>query len=473
MNLLEQLQNAGIPYTENEPMSRRTTFGIGGPALLLHPRTRTQLQTAVSLCRAAGTDPFILGRGSNLLVSDSGIARPVIQLDGDFTTISRQGNTLRCGAGASLIATCRAAAENSLSGVEWGFGIPGSLGGGVYMNAGAYGGELRDVLTEVTFLDEAGEYRTLPAAALELSYRHSIFEERPSCVIVEAVLTLTPGEETAIRAAMEDYMSRRREKQPLEYGSAGSTFKRPRLKAVLDHAGGDIGPLVGVTDHPPRLKIESLRHRDHAHARARPQRLDDHVEDDGLGDPHGKHHQRPARELFGIGIAREAADDKVGGDDQHKRQHQLCCDKFAANPQGRNDLVASQTDVDKDAEHGEPFAPPGVGTHRAHEHNARDARRQLERQLAGGLDKAAVHASDVKQRARDLIIEKAAHAQTKAQDNRDSSGIFLVNVPEHAFLSMGRRVDPQRGGTKLSVVFVPGLLALTGSMRLSHLGQNY
>lgn len=240
MNLLEQLQNAGIPYTENEPMSRRTTFGIGGPALLLHPRTRTQLQTAVSLCRAAGTDPFILGRGSNLLVSDSGIARPVIQLDGGFTTISRQGNTLRCGAGASLIATCRAAAENSLSGLEWGFGIPGSLGGGVYMNAGAYGGELRDVLTEVTFLDEAGEYRTLPAAALELSYRHSIFEERPGCVIVEAVLTLTPGEETAIRAAMEDYMSRRREKQPLEYGSAGSTFKRPvgnYASALVDQCG--------------------------------------------------------------------------------------------------------------------------------------------------------------------------------------------------------------------------------------------
>ena len=95
------------------------------------------------------------------------------------------------------------------------------------MNAGAYGGELRDVLTEVTFLDEAGEYRTLPAAALELSYRHSIFEERPGCVIVEAVLTLTPGEETAIRAAMEDYMSRRREKQPLSVPGCGSTFKRP------------------------------------------------------------------------------------------------------------------------------------------------------------------------------------------------------------------------------------------------------
>ena len=240
MNLIEQLQKAGIPLAEKEPMTRRTTFGIGGPALLLRPRSRAELQAAMTLCREAGEEPFILGRGSNLLVSDSGISRPVIQLDGDFTAITREGNTLRCGAGASLIAVCRAAAENSLSGIEWGYGIPGSLGGGVYMNAGAYGGELRDVLTEVTFLDEAGEYRTLPAAELSLSYRHSIFEERPGTVIVEAVLTLTPGDPAAIRAAMEDYMSRRREKQPLEYGSAGSTFKRPvgnYASALVDQCG--------------------------------------------------------------------------------------------------------------------------------------------------------------------------------------------------------------------------------------------
>lgn len=240
MNLIEQLQKAGIPLAEQEPMTRRTTFGIGGPALLLRPRSRAELQAAMTLCREAGEEPFILGRGSNLLVSDSGIARPVIQLDGDFTAITREGNTLRCGAGASLIAVCRAAAENSLSGIEWGYGIPGSLGGGVYMNAGAYGGELRDVLTEVTFLDEAGEYRTLPADELSLSYRHSIFEDRPGTVIVGAVLTLTPGDPAAIRAAMEDYMSRRREKQPLEYGSAGSTFKRPvgnYASALVDQCG--------------------------------------------------------------------------------------------------------------------------------------------------------------------------------------------------------------------------------------------
>lgn len=240
MNLIEQLQKAGIPLAEQEPMTRRTTFGIGGPALLLRPRSRAELQAAMTLCREAGEEPFILGRGSNLLVSDSGISRPVIQLDGDFTAITREGNTLRCGAGASLIAVCRAAAENSLSGIEWGYGIPGSLGGGVYMNAGAYGGELRDVLTEVTFLDEVGEYRTLPAAELSLSYRHSIFEDRPGTVIVGAVLTLIPGDPAAIRAAMEDYMSRRREKQPLEYGSAGSTFKRPvgnYASALVDQCG--------------------------------------------------------------------------------------------------------------------------------------------------------------------------------------------------------------------------------------------
>ena len=170
---------------------------------------------------------------------------------------------------------------------------------------------------------------------------------------------------------------------------------RKRLKAVLDYTGGNIGPLVGVADHPPRLKLESLRHLDHAHARARPQRLNNDVEDDGLSGPHGQHHQRPAHKLVGRGVARETIDDKVSSNHQHKRQHQLNGNEFAANLQGRDDLVAGQTNVNEDAEHGEPFAPPGVGTHRSHEHNACDARRQLKRQLAGSLDKAAVHAADV------------------------------------------------------------------------------
>ena len=211
---------------------------------------------------------------------------------------------------------------------------------------------------------------------------------------------------------------------------------RKRLEPVLDHAGGDIGPLVGIADHPPRLKIEPRRDLDHAHARARPQRLDDHVEDNGLSDPHGKYHQRPARKLVGRGVTRKAIGNNVNRNDQHKRQHQLKRDELAADAQRSDNLVADQTHVDQNAQRSEPFAPPGIGACRAHEHNARDARRQLERQLTGRLDKATVHAADVEQRARNLIVEETAHAQTKTQDNRDNGDVFLIDVSEHAFLSM-------------------------------------
>ena len=239
MTLLQQLSGAGIPLLPQEPMSRRTTFGIGGPALLIRPQNREQLQTAVALCRGAGQPPFILGRGSNLLVSDAGIARPVIQLGEGLSTVVRQGDTLRCGAGAALISVCLQAARAGLSGLEWAYGIPGSLGGGVYMNAGAYGGELKDVVAEVTYLDENGDFCTASGDALQFGYRHSVFQQR-ECCIVEAVLALVPGRESEIRAAMEDYMNRRREKQPLEYGSAGSTFKRPAgnyASALVDQCG--------------------------------------------------------------------------------------------------------------------------------------------------------------------------------------------------------------------------------------------
>ena len=239
MTLLQQLSGAGIPLLPQEPMSRRTTFGIGGPALLIRPQNREQLQAAVAICRGVGQPPFILGRGSNLLVSDAGIARPVIQLGEGLSTVVRQGDTLRCGAGAALISVCLQAARAGLSGLEWAYGIPGSLGGGVYMNAGAYGGEMKDVVAEVTYLDENGDFCTASGDALQFGYRHSVFQQR-ECCIVEAVLALAPGRESEIRAAMEDYMNRRREKQPLEYGSAGSTFKRPAgnyASALVDRCG--------------------------------------------------------------------------------------------------------------------------------------------------------------------------------------------------------------------------------------------
>ena len=232
MTLLQQLSGAGIPLLPQEPMSRRTTFGIGGPALLLRPQNREQLQTAVALCRGAGQPPFILGRGSNLLVSDAGIARPVIQLGEGLSAVVRQGDTLRCGVGAALISVCLQAARAGLSGLEWAYGIPGSLGGGVYMNAGAYGGEMKDVVAEVTYLDENGDFCTASGEALQFGYRRSVFQQRECCI--------APGRESEIRAAMEDYMNRRREKQPLEYGSAGSTFKRPAgnyASALVDRCG--------------------------------------------------------------------------------------------------------------------------------------------------------------------------------------------------------------------------------------------
>ena len=252
--LKEALSAAGIAYKENEPLCAHCTFRIGGPAdLFVLPENEEQLCAAIRMAKEAGVKSYLLGNGSNILFEDAGYRGAVINVSamksgiGVIENISFPGkdpaltyDAVVVGAGQMLSSLCMAALENSLTGLEFAYGIPGTVGGAVYMNAGAYGGELRDVLTEVTFLDEAGEYRTLPAAALELSYRHSIFEECPGCVIVEAVLTLTPGEETAIRAAMEDYMSRRREKQPLEYGSAGSTFKRPvgnYASALVDQCG--------------------------------------------------------------------------------------------------------------------------------------------------------------------------------------------------------------------------------------------
>lgn len=239
MALADMLKNAGILLEETAPMSRHTTFGVGGPALLITPQSKEELKCAVALCREQGEEPFILGRGSNLLVKDSGIARPVILIGEALSAVTCEGNTLRCEAGASLIRICRIAAEHGLGGMEWAYGIPGSLGGGIYMNAGAYGGEMKDIVREVTYLDENGEFCVAKAEELDLSYRHSMFEER-RCCIVEAVLELTPAPEAEICEKMEDYMGRRRSKQPLEYGSAGSTFKRPvgnYASALIDQCG--------------------------------------------------------------------------------------------------------------------------------------------------------------------------------------------------------------------------------------------
>ena len=225
--LTEILEQNNIEYKTGEPMKAHTTFKIGGAAdLFITVQTVGDLRTAVIACRECGVPYMILGKGSNLLVSDDGIEGAVILPDGIFKELSVSGDTITCGAGVSLSKLCTVALENSLSGLEFAYGIPGTVGGAVYMNAGAYGGETKDVCTEVTYLTPDGAIGTYSADDLAFSYRSSIFKSNDN-IILSAKYTLTPDPQESIKARMDDFMERRRTKQPLEFPSAGSVFKRP------------------------------------------------------------------------------------------------------------------------------------------------------------------------------------------------------------------------------------------------------
>jgi len=221
---LEYLRETGIAYEENVLMSAKTTFRIGGEAeLVLLPKTREEAAECVRLCGAE--KPFFLGCGSNLLVKDSGISQPVIATE-RLKDISLEGNAIRCGAGVKLSELCIFAQKNSLAGLEFAYGIPGSAGGAAYMNAGAYGGEMKDVLQTIEYVNAAGELCELPAEEAELAYRHSVFMNIGGLVTGISV-RLAPGGPDEIKANMQEIMQKRRDKQPLEYPSAGSVFKRP------------------------------------------------------------------------------------------------------------------------------------------------------------------------------------------------------------------------------------------------------
>lgn len=226
-HLKQKLEEAAIPYSCGEPLARHTSFQIGGPAALFcTPHTTQQLIQALALCREADIRTYILGNGSNLLFSDKGFDGVVLCTRLIQPEIRVEEDRIVAGAGVSLKQVCEEAASQGLTGLEFAYGIPGSLGGAVYMNAGAYGGETRDVLLEVEFVDESGQVRSLPVDQLELGYRTSIFARTGWCVL-RATLQLAKGDREQIRAKMDDLMNRRREKQPLEYPSAGSAFKRP------------------------------------------------------------------------------------------------------------------------------------------------------------------------------------------------------------------------------------------------------
>ena len=210
-----------------EPMSSHTTFRIGGPAeVFLMPESYEQIRSALALCREEGLPYFVLGNGSNLLVSDSGYRGVIIQMDRNMGDIELKGTEIRACAGALLSSVAAAARKASLTGFEFAGGIPGTLGGAVVMNAGAYGGEMKDVLREVTVMTKEGDIRVIPSDRLELGYRTSIIK-KAGYLVLEAVISLEKGDPQAIQEKTKELASKRTEKQPLDYPSAGSTFKRP------------------------------------------------------------------------------------------------------------------------------------------------------------------------------------------------------------------------------------------------------
>lgn len=251
--LKQALSAAGIAYKENEPLSAHCTFRIGGPAdVFILPENEAQLCAAIKLAKEANVKYYLLGNGSNILFEDAGYRGAVINVSAMKSAIGILENicfpgkdpsltydAVVVGADKMLSSLCMTALENSLTGLEFAYGIPGTVGGAVYMNAGAYGGEMKDVLINSEYVSPDGTSGELDNEAMQLSYRHSAYEDS-GLVITAASVRLTPGDPEQIKNTMHDIISRRRDKQPLEYPSAGSTFKRPEghfAGALIEQCG--------------------------------------------------------------------------------------------------------------------------------------------------------------------------------------------------------------------------------------------
>lgn len=243
-NLIHTARETGCTVAENAPMAQVTTFRIGGPAdvLITIPNADTAA-TLISLCYRESIPFFWLGNGSNLVVSDRGIRGAVLRLDPKAATVSADGTTVRCDAGMTLQRLCLFARDHGLTGLEFAYGIPGTVGGAVYMNAGAYNGEMSQVVVSADCIARNGERFTLSAYELSLGYRHSAlmdYPENENPIVVGVTLNLQTGNREVIATRMRELISKRQEKQPLEYPSAGSFFKRPTgyfAGALIDEAG--------------------------------------------------------------------------------------------------------------------------------------------------------------------------------------------------------------------------------------------
>lgn len=241
--LINDIRSAlpGLEMHENELMSAHCSFRIGGPARLMAcPASGAEAAALLRLLREADAPVELMGKGTNLLVADEGLDAVVVRLGEAISGAELlPGDRVRAGAGISLAKLAVFAAEAGLSGLEFAHGIPGSLGGAVFMNAGAYGGEMKDVLESAEIALPDGTLREAPAEELELSYRHSALEGS-GALVTAATVKLTPAEPEAIRARMRELMEKRRASQPLDMPSAGSTFKRPvggYAAALIDQAG--------------------------------------------------------------------------------------------------------------------------------------------------------------------------------------------------------------------------------------------
>lgn len=244
--LADFLENENIEYRQNEPMRAHTTFKIGGEAdIFIIPASPAALIYAVKKCNELEIPYFILGNGSNLLVSDGGIEGAVISLSG-INGISSDGEKITCGAGAMLSSVCLKALSLSLTGLEFAYGIPGTAGGALYMNAGAYGGQTADVIESAECLTATGEIKTLKKENMQLGYRSSVFKNG-GLIIISLTFALKKGDKAEIKAEMDELLNRRKQKQPLEYPSAGSTFKRPEgyFAGALIEKNGLKGLTVG------------------------------------------------------------------------------------------------------------------------------------------------------------------------------------------------------------------------------------
>ncbi len=228
LEFAERLAAKAIKVKLDEPMSGKTSFKIGGPAdIFISVQTREALKTIITMVNEEKIPLTVVGNGTNLLVSDKGIRGVVISLDGDFCSLEYAGeNKIIAGAGTMLSHLCQFAHGNSLTGLEFAYGIPGTVGGAIYMNAGAYGGEMKNVAVACEYIDMNGTIHSLTAEEMELDYRKSFFTNK-NHIIISATFVLEKGDKERIKSTMRELMGKRSDKQPLELPSAGSAFKRP------------------------------------------------------------------------------------------------------------------------------------------------------------------------------------------------------------------------------------------------------